>query len=105
MSVLNPTPAEQTAQWISSAFAGCKSTIVATWNNLEQLVWRNPHGLTPQEVFDVLGSDGAAVVAWRNWLLPALQNSPDLVNQWSDLRPPAAVVTINPDHTVTVSGV
>lgn len=79
---------------IWEAFAG----LVGIHNDLKNGVWNNPQELTPQEVFDALGTNSGELFALSTLL----------VNTVNAAKPGTLVdehpynYTINPDGTVTV---
>lgn len=52
------SPADETLGILSSGVRGCLFQMKATVDNALSIVWQNPYGLTPQEVFDVLDTHG-----------------------------------------------
>lgn len=55
---LDKTPQEHSREQIESQLRTVFSTIQSLGENIARVVWENAYGLTPQEVMDVLGTDG-----------------------------------------------
>jgi hypothetical protein len=94
-------PRVQTGRLIRDAFTGCANLMRMTMDNVEHLVWENPYGLAPQEVFDLLGPDAAQMVVYRETFLPMLQQVFG-ADQIVSKRPKDAALTVDPSGTVKV---
>ena len=72
--------------------------MTTTYKTIRQVVWSNAQGLTPQEVFDALGSSGAELFQLSSLLVQTVNAA-----QPGTLDPTQPFdFTINPDGTVTV---
>lgn len=96
-----PTAAERTAALMRDEIAGLSNHIRASYENLLRTIWQNPYGLSPQDVFDVLGNRGAAFVRARG-LFEQLLTEAFPANPPSDPKPKYAVLQVNEDGTVAV---
>ena len=96
-----PTPAERTAQILRDECEGLKNHARASYENILRMVWCNPWGLSPQDVFDVLGKRGAALLKAREIFGAMLAEAcPD--NPPADLRPEKCEITVAEDGSVKV---
>jgi len=69
-----------------------------TYEGIKQSVWGNQQGLTPQEVFDALGTNGAELFQLSALLVQAVNAAkPDTLDPAQPYE-----FTINEDGTVTV---
>jgi hypothetical protein len=108
MSILNQSQSppilttELKQQRASAALQqGCQQlyrTMLMTYNNMMNLVWKNPGGLTPQQVFDGLGTKAGELVRLGSLLKETLNAAEAGTVQ--DIAGPTLVV--NEDGTVTV---
>ncbi len=95
------TPAEVTALQIDSTAKRSFNGLLQDWQYCVKLVWKNPRGLTPQQVFTALGANGG----------PMVDASQKTQAYLESLRPgctadTAALIkahTVNGDGTVTVN--
>lgn len=83
-----------------------KRTVIATYGQLQnaqsqlaQAVFANPQGLTPQQVFDALGTEAGELVALNAALISFLST---ITGEAVSFTPPVAY-TISSDGTITVS--
>lgn len=72
--------------------------LVGTYVELKQTVWENPQGLTPQQVFDALGTNGGELFSLSTLLVTTVNTV--IPGTLTDTHP--YEFTINPDGTVTV---
>lgn len=99
-----PTAEQWTAQILRDECEGLRNHARASYENILSVVWRNPRGLTPQQVFTVLGHRGAAMLKAKE-LFGAMLAEAFPANPPSDPKPKSAELTVSEDGTVTVSGV
>jgi len=72
--------------------------LIGSYNDIRQMVWNNRQGLTPQEVFDALGTNGAELFQLSGLLVTTVNTAkPDTLDAAQPYE-----FTINPDGTVTV---
>ena len=89
---------ERVAKRIKQEATNLFTGMAGTYQTLKQIVWENPAGLTPQEVFDALGSDSAQLFQLSALLVQTVNAA-----QPGTLDPAQPYnFTINPDGTVTV---
>jgi hypothetical protein len=65
-------------------------------------LWNNPDGLTPQEVCDAVGTDGALYIMAHGALTSCIISAASASNISPDISLPTNAFTVNPDGTVTV---
>lgn len=99
----NPTPQEQTAHALRNIVVGGLNFLRATYDNGQQMVWQNPYGLTPQEVFDCLGADSGELVRISDALGDFINTFAPEDQQVGSKKPSVVVLTINADGTVVLS--
>jgi hypothetical protein len=98
----NPDPKEQTRQMLINACIGWYNSTVPMVENIRMMIWKNPYGLAPQDVMDIMGKDTVKS-------LDAIQGVMDLLGTTVPEKPidaliPAdADVKTNPDGTVVVT--
>ena len=104
-----PTPGEQTAADIRAAITRLqqqqrfsRQQVGITLNRGAQLVWRNGRGLSPQQVFDSLGTDAAALLAFAADIR-AFVAAHDPGNPIADPKPDGVTIAANADGTVTIA--
>jgi len=86
-----------TAQIEQQAFKA-HSTLVKTYQDLYDRVWENRLGLTPQQVFDGLGTQGVELFKLSHLLVTIVNSAqPGTIKLIQPYE-----YTINPDGTVTV---
>jgi hypothetical protein len=101
---LQPNASDRTRHDAQAAAAQGIADLSATFAKLASLCWDNPYGLTPQQAFDAIGTDGAvkptvlfSLAAKAGELLAIVGvNLPSPV-------PAGATVTPNPDGSVTIT--
>lgn len=72
--------------------------LVGSYNDIRQMAWENRAGLTPQEVFDAIGANGAELFQLSALLVNTVNTAkPDTLDSSQPYE-----FTINPDGTVTV---
>lgn len=72
--------------------------MIGSYNDIKERVWNNPQGLSPQEVFDALGTNSAELFQLSALLVATVNSAaPDTL----DGSQPYAF-TVNGDGTVTV---
>lgn len=96
-------PTEHTLRLIKDSLTGWYNQTKAAYNNTIMLIWENPRGLTPQEVFDVIGKDGALLLAYLNSVVKSLNDIGIEEKPFADPVPNDKETKANPDGTVTVS--
>lgn len=73
-------------------------TLIETYNDLYTKVWENPMGLTPQQVFDELGTEGIELFKLSAILVETVNSAkPGTLSRAQPYE-----FTINPDGTVIV---
>lgn len=83
---------------IKSVCAGTLASLVANYKSGFNIVWHNPK-LTPQQVFDALGTDAGQFLSMAQDLATLiLKYAPATV-----LPAAPKAMTVNPDGTVTVA--
>ncbi len=99
------SPEQATADELAQALRGGYLGLRGTFLQLKRLVWQNPHGLTPQQVLDLIGpADGdglsaAGLFAISNGCVQLL----NLIGEGIEGVVPRGVMdTLNPDGTVTL---
>ena len=102
-----PTPQQCTERTLADALVGAASVNLSTLENLERIIWANPWGLEPQEVFDILGEKASQLLALKAALLPLLAAAASAAKSRPpiELKPEGVALTINADGTVTVKEV
>ena len=98
---LSPDPTEKTRLQLPSISTGMYHSIWGHLENFRSWVWKNPQGLTPQQVFDIVGSDepltvGNAIVA----LLVQLSGDAQSVESFV---PENLTAKVNVDGTVSIT--
>lgn len=96
-------PREQTLQLIRDSLTGWYNQTRAAYDNAVMLVWRNPFGLTPQEVFDTIGKDGAALVEYLQTVVKSLNDIGIEREPIAQPVPTDKEAKSNPDGSITVS--
>lgn len=91
----------KTARMILDSIVGAKNTLRSAWGNANALIWQNPYGLTPQQVFDALGTKAGLLLALSQQIVPLLEAAD--AEELPVLRPEGVVITVNQDGTVTLS--
>ena len=106
MSLLNnnnelTTPEKQnrSAQAIQSQAAALFTNMGRTYEQISNIVFNNPQGLTPQEVLDGLGTNAAELLGLSDLLVQTVNAA--VPGTITPDRP--GTLTPNPDGTVTVS--
>ena len=101
-----PNPATCTERTLADTLAGCIASMRAAFDNAQRLVWQNPWGLTPQQVFDVMGATALQQVALAGGLAQLINGSGVLENgtpiQVVGLMPADKDMQFNQGGTVTV---
>lgn len=106
MSLLNNTTELTTAQKqnraaqaIQSQASNLFTNMGRTYEQISNIVFNNPQGLTPQEVLDGLGTNAAELLSLSDLLVQTVNTAaPDTITPGYP-----ATLTANPDGTVTVS--
>ena len=106
MSILNPTTELTTAQKqnraaqaIQSQAANLFANMGRTYEQISNIVFNNPQGLTPQEVLDALGTNAAELLSLSDLLVQTVNAAaPGTITPGYPVT-----LTANPDGTVTVS--
>lgn len=72
--------------------------LIGAYGDIKTMVWNNQQGLTPQEVFDALGTNGAELFQLSGLLVQTVNAAkPGAINPAQPYE-----FTINEDGTVTV---
>ena len=89
---------ERTAMQIAKKSYETYAALIGTYKDLQQKVWNNPSGLTPQEVFDSLGTNAGELFTLSALLVQTVNSvKPNTLNPAQPYE-----YTINEDGTVTV---
>ncbi len=96
-------PVADTQQTLRSAANGCFNTMRASYINADDVVWNNPYGLTPAEVFAAMGAMGGSLVSFLTQVKNAVNAAAPASHDVTSSKPAEVVVTINGDGTVTLS--
>ncbi len=99
------SPAEQTLDIIRSGARGCLQQIKASVENSKSVVWQNPFGLSPQEVFDALDTQGKVLVDLLATLRTAHNSVVPAAHHIGALLPDGMTVTFNAEGKGTVGEV
>jgi hypothetical protein len=103
MSLLNdPTIEQQTVALLKDAVVGTLNFLKNSFDNAQRLVWQNG-SLSPQEVFDALGTDAGELVALSAALAAFINSVAPENKQVASLKPADVTLTVNEDGTVTLS--
>lgn len=98
------TPAEATLQTVRSDLTGWFHHSRATFENVDRFVRGNPHGLSPQEAFDALGTRAGNCVSVLVKIAQTLNQFAPPKYQVASSKPAGVTLKTNPDGTVTVNG-
>lgn len=98
------SPAEQTLDIIRSGARGCLQQIKASVTNCGSIVWTNPMGLTPQEVFDVLDTQGEVLITLLTTLRTAHNAVVPKAHDIGALLPEGVTISYDAEGRVTVGG-
>ena len=97
-----PTPEQQTARILADTLDGAKNVNRSALDNALLMIWSNPYGLTPQQVFNILGTRAAALLQLKALIVPLLEAAfPG--EPISDPKPANVNLVTNEDGTVTVT--
>ncbi len=99
------SPAEQTLAIIRSGARGCLQQIKASVTNSISVVCQNPLGLSPQEVFDVLDTQGEVLVDLLTTLRTAYNSVVSEAHHIGALLPNGMTVTFDANGKGTVGEV
>ena len=94
------TPEQKTVDSLSGICTQVYHMVKGSQKAAADLVWKNQFGLTPQQVFNALGPDGAPLCAFSSNILELLALTGDDV---SSPVPEGVTLTINPNGIVTVN--
>lgn len=95
------TPEQKTILQIRDSAIGARNVMLAAVNNCEALIWTNPYGLTPQEVFTALGTAGKDLLAVKAAVLPIFAAAGG--EQPRQLKPEGVTLSADDDGNVTIS--
>lgn len=98
-----PSAQQRTLQFLQDSLHGSLNTLRAAFDNGQMLVWENPYGLTPQEVFTALGENAGAMVAVSNATIAYINALAPEEKHIASKKPAETVLTVNEDGTVTLS--
>jgi hypothetical protein len=88
---------------LKQIMTSCFNTILAAFQSGKQLVWNNPHGLTPQQMLAAIGTDAATLFSYTNDTVALLNQALPDGQKITQVVPAGVVVTFNPDGTVTLA--
>lgn len=97
-----PTPQERLqnrAVSFSNQLNQQYNQIITLATQVAEFVWRNPLGMTPQQVFDAFGTNAGDLVKISQAYTILIQTYTGVAPQ---ITPPGFKVTVNNDGTVTV---
>lgn len=103
---IGQSPESVTQRTLTDFLTNAINSMRAASDSAQRIVWQNPWGLTPQQVFDVLGtSAGPTTQLWYG--LAQLVNGAGITEngqpvQVTGLMPAGTTLTFNVDGTVTV---
>lgn len=99
-----PTPQQCTERTLADALMGAASVNISTFGNLERIIWANPWGLTPQQVFDLLEDKGGQLLTLKSTLMPLLSAAATAAGTQlpMELKPEGVVLTVAEDGSVKV---
>lgn len=94
---------KQAARRLQAIYAQMYDQMHRTFNRGMQLVWNNKQGLTPQEVFDAIGTDSDKALQ----LAAELKSATEKAAEIEGIDPPGLPeipneITVNADGTVIV---
>jgi hypothetical protein len=100
------SPTVSTERTLADILAGTINHMKAQFNNGQQIVWANPWLLTPQQVFDIMGTNATQQVMMSGGLMQLINGSGVLENgvpiQVVGMMPADKDMQFNADGTVTV---
>lgn len=96
-------PATKTLLQLRDSAVGARQVMLAAVDNCEALIWKNPYGLKPEQVFAVLGSAGAEVLQLKAVLLPIFAASGG--DQPKQLKPEGVKLTVTEAGNVSIEAV
>jgi hypothetical protein len=95
--------ADGTLRLLRDATTGCFHHMRSTFTNCDSLVWANPYGLTPQQVFDAIGARAAGLVDFLTRVAVAINALAPLELRIASSKPAGVVLVVNGNGTVTLS--
>ena len=101
----DPTAEEQTLNIIKSGVRGSLSQTKSSIEHAMSIVGENPFGLTPQEVFDVLGTQGLTLVNILMTLRTAFNSVAPSAHDIGALIPDGKTVSFDGEGNGTVGDV
>lgn len=109
MSILTNNP-ETTEAKQAATKARILAIARAVWTDLQirqhdgmDEFWRNPQGLTPQEVADAFGTDCGKLFAFNSALVEFLTTQGQIGGATPEIRLPSHQFAVNQDGTVSIS--
>jgi hypothetical protein len=106
-TLFDKTPASAAAETIhrlECCLGALRSHNLSLVDEALQLIWHNPKGLTPQQVFDLLGSKAGPLIQAKDYLWPLIvASTAEGETLPKDHKPEGVTLKINEDGTVTVS--
>lgn len=100
---ITPNPTSQTRQLIRDGIQGWFNFTRACYDNIQNLIWENPFGLTPQQAFDSLGIDATELLVYAGEIEALFARRAPEGGELVSKRPEGVTITPNQDGTVTVS--
>lgn len=103
----HPSAQEATINTIHDSLTSTFQHLKSGWENTYNLIWHNPHGLTPKQVFELIGTDAAMLFAFS-------YDTGELINQAAAMLadsgtegvnnsiPEGVAYTVNADGSVTI---
>lgn len=67
--VTEPSPSIETVNILTNTLTGWFNHTKGVLDSIQQYIWHNPYGLTPNEVINLLDSSGADWLLYRNKMI------------------------------------
>jgi len=99
------SPKDETLDILRKGARGCLAQMKASVENAISIVWQNPHGLTPQEVFDVLDTQGKTLVNFLTTLRTTYNGIAPTAHDIGALTPAGKTVSFDGEGRGTVEDI